>query len=106
MSETKWTKGPWTRGRNLDFQIFGDGLRPVAEVCTPDYDKVGLIESQANAALIAAATDLYEALDAILPYIPISSVKDGGASRFAGNVIAADKVRAALSRARGEKEVG
>jgi len=43
-----------------------------------------------------------EALEAILPFIPSTSASEGGAARFSANVAAADKVRAAIAKARGE----
>ena len=60
------------------------------------------VKMTANAHLISAAPEMYEALQAILPYVPISSASEGGAVARSGNVIAADKVRAALKKARGE----
>ena len=59
-------------------------------------------ETMANACLIAAAPELLEALEAILPFIPNTSASEGGAARFSANVAAADKVRAAIAKARGE----
>ena len=69
-----------------------------------DGQKRTLLPSEmvANAHLIAAAPEMYEALQAILPYVPISSASEGGAVARSWNVIAADKVRAALKKARGE----
>lgn len=49
-----------------------------------------------------AAPDLLEALEAIIPFIPNTSASEGGAARFSANVAAADKVRAAIAKARGE----
>lgn len=46
--------------------------------------------------------ELLEALQEILPFIPASSAKDGGPCAHSGNVIAADKVRAAIAAATGE----
>lgn len=45
--------------------------------------------------------ELVEALKAYLPFIPITSAKEGGASAFSENVRAADMFRAALAKATG-----
>jgi hypothetical protein len=58
---------------------------------------------EANARLIAAAPDMLDALEAILPWIPTTSAKEGCASAFSENVRAADKVRAAIAKATGDK---
>jgi predicted RNA-binding Zn-ribbon protein involved in translation (DUF1610 family) len=44
-----------------------------------------------------AAPELLAALQAILPFVPVSSAKDGGAVKYSANVAAADAVRAALA---------
>ena len=54
--------------------------------------------------LIADRAELLEALLAILPWIPTTSANEGGASKYSENVRAADKVRAAIARAMGERE--
>lgn len=46
--------------------------------------------------------ELREALEGILPYIPKSSAKDGGATTYSAAVKAADMVRAAIAKAKGE----
>lgn len=48
-------------------------------------------------ALLAERDEAKEALQAILPYIPVSSASDLGAARHSEHVKAADKVRAALA---------
>ena len=105
MSEN-WTEGPWhvEVGTGEDdegiFYICHDGTEsPDTTICGFNMDSK---HDAANAHLIAAAPEMYEALQAILPYVPISSAAEGGAVARSGNVIAADKVRAALKKARGE----
>ena len=56
-----------------------------------------------DAHLMAAAPDLLEALEAILPFIPRTSASEGGASKYSENVKAADMVRAAIAKARGQQ---
>ena len=96
MSEN-WTRGPWRAN--------GDKIESTSGACRA---RIAIIDDgagtnpAANAHLIAAAPELYEALQTILPYVPISSASEGGAVARSGNVIAADKVRAALKKARGE----
>ena len=95
MRKTVWTEGPWRRDK---FEIIGDDNSVVARVIP--WDGSGCREEDnANAKLLAASTDMIDALLAILPFIPASSVADGGASRYSKNVIAADMVRAAIKKA-------
>ena len=70
---TQFTKGPW------DYKLTGDGKRiriglgmfdgpngyDVAEVYSDDVTEETYVEAQANAHLIAAAPELYEALEAL-----------------------------------------
>lgn len=53
-----------------------------------------------------AAPDMLEALEAAVAcgLIPATSAREGGAARFSEQVRAADKVRAAIAKARGESE--
>ena len=102
MSGENWTPGPWQlfddeRGK----RVWGDG-RKVAEILEHNMFYYDAEQTYANAHLICAAPEMYEALKAILPYVPISSASEGGAVARSGNVLAADKVRAALKKARGE----
>jgi len=48
--------------------------------------------------LHAINAELVEALEAIEPFIPVTSAKEGGASKYSANVHAADKVREALQK--------
>jgi hypothetical protein len=59
---------------------------------------------KANARLIVAAPDLLEALEAAIDceMVPKSSALEGGAVSYSRQVVVADMIRAAISRARGE----
>ena len=94
MTETKWTKGPW----NLVW--WGNEQYPYPLSILADGDgawiaRDGTVSSVANAHLIAAAPDLYAALDGLI------APGDGGvfATR---NLI--DAAKAALAKARGEAQ--
>lgn len=92
-NETKWTPGPWLNvGGWVDSEDDSHG----SIICSlsavdrkPDYI------SDANAHLIAAAPDLYEALDQA-----VTSMQDSGYPNTHLAVIAARK---ALAKARGEQ---
>jgi hypothetical protein len=103
MSEAH-TKGPWgfAWGGGHALIIPSDGGATIAGV--PYSDDHEIPKAEANARLIAAAPDLLEALNAILPFIPKTSASDGGAAKHSENVRAADKVRAAIARAEGVKD--
>ena len=100
MSETKWTPGPW---EVCDLSI-RDGV-PVHEI-TSLHDSCwiaqvqdhrncsGTLPGSANAHLIAAAPELYEALEALVPFV-------NGA--FEGAMQRVKSARAALRKARGEQ---
>jgi hypothetical protein len=94
MSETKFWPGPW---EHTDRFIYGRdplGYRlRLAEVFNAT-DGIAVICKEYHAALIAAAPDLYAALDAALPFL-ISHPNDAGMSRH-------DLAVAALAKARGE----
>lgn len=83
-----WTPGPWVAGDNLG-RVVGGGGEFVA-VVTRDIPA-----GKANASLIAAAPDLYEALAAIC-----EDLADG--DETSAEQIARHAGRAALAKARGE----
>ena len=104
MSETRWTPGPWEIKSEFvgplkivagdDEFIFGNGKLEVAYVGADTFD-----QCRANARLISAAPDMYDALemligweDTIRTYIP-----NGGLHS------ALTAARSALAKARGEK---
>ena len=45
--------------------------------------------------------DLLDALCSILPFIPTTTAKEGGAPSYSSHIRAADKVRAAIANAKG-----
>ena len=109
MSDTKFTPGPWEKGRQGEVEecftpIHAKTHGALAQVVTemedfnPSYpDHLSKkIEVLANAHLIAAAPELYEALETMLQffYIPYSEGQKG----------AQDKARTALAKARGETQ--
>jgi hypothetical protein len=117
MSDTRnppaFTKGPWKYG-HLGTEVLWIGpdynQTPVAHI---DHDmEYARDNSRANAALIAAAPELYEALMAILAaerhslHVGYDNGTGGGNYVYADVVRlddeAFDKARAALAKARGE----
>lgn len=90
--ETRWTPGPWEReaGSGLHPSIIRQGGRGaiIAEAYWDRDLMDGTDEVDANVALIAAAPDLYEAAETAL----------ATCSPFA-----AEKIRSALAKARGEE---
>jgi hypothetical protein len=85
MNETKFTPGPWKIGAYESGRMAVDGAN--------DEEVTGYIDPE-DAYLIAAAPDLYEALETVLanapePYCAITRAVDA-------------KCRAALAKARGE----
>jgi CTP:molybdopterin cytidylyltransferase MocA len=101
MSETKWTPGPWfvvncgTKDEPMmsvkAARIAGESPRHEVAICATG-DSPQAMEN-ANARLIAAAPDLYEALKAIVGIAGNSFIQ----TRHGGQVIAA--ARAALAKA-------
>lgn len=94
MSETKHTPGPWGMfrkvGRNMRWHIRAGGY--------DGTEIVSLTQAQeADACLIAAAPELYEALDSAVSALMIA------AELHPGLKPALDKARAALAKARGER---
>ena len=68
MTERKWTKGPWVWDKRHPFNVYSDDATG-SIVSTTDGFKYAPrhdAEKQANANLIAAAPDLYEALEKCL----------------------------------------
>jgi hypothetical protein len=118
MSETKWTPGPWVVDRNPDGRI-GTHIRASAPTVKGAIKGVSVAritvgggvadDDKGNAALIAAAPDLYEALKALdaLYAHAWDLVEPSGAVVFnPGTVATFEKLHeaasAALDRARGE----
>lgn len=110
MTETKWTPGPWRLHLVDDTTIIDANGRFVAaamslgNVAEDDYnnpDEWPILE--ANARLIAAAPEMADAIRFAIEsgMVPVSSAKEGGASKHSAIVKAADMLRAALAKAEG-----
>ena len=105
MNAPKWTPGPWQRvlpadalGRQPNDWAISDSTGE-AWICEgPTWDDEFLQESLANARLIAAAPDLYAALDEMAA---LAAGPAGGVTQ-AQKIASLAKATAALSRARGE----
>jgi hypothetical protein len=101
MSDTMFTPGPWECRKNCDIisRSTGDWIGEVT-LFEALNGCIGMKQSRANARLIAAAPDMYEALEmAILEY-----GKPGGpwnVPSSPGTWI--DKAKAAIVKARGEQ---
>jgi hypothetical protein len=89
LSAPKWTPGPWKRGTLARDIIFGADWKVIAEV----LQRLSKEESEANVALIAAAPDLYAALEAVLSIIWWAH---GDGQHY-------QAAKAALAKARGER---
>mgnify|MGYP001544477645 CR=1 FL=1 len=99
------TPGPWrfyTEPQPNGCPIVGAKGLMVAMLAHSIHQQDQRDTAIANGRLVAAAPELLEALQAILPFIPITSAKEGGASAYSENVRAADKVRYAIAKATGE----
>lgn len=95
MSEKKFTPGPWVVYRDMptDVVVSKSGECSLATLDCGCGDRN---TQRANAHLIAAAPELYEALDACLGLILNQEMQDGFESQQ-GHM-----ARAALAKARGE----
>ena len=99
-SETKWTPGPW------HWDAGDVGVEPgvlYADIYTDDEAviamfNINLKEGTANARLIAAAPDLYAALERTLSWL--TSYQGSGSMADHGPY---NQARAALAKARGER---
>lgn len=91
MNELKITPGPWFLGEPTE--VFADNANLVLSIARCGV-RFGLTycEATANARLIAAAPDLYEALEAALECLDMT----GGTEPY-------DSGMAALAKARGEQ---
>lgn len=96
-SSAKHTPGPWRFNHKTSRTI--DTPAVIIMCDTPNF--AWCPDRNADWRLIAAAPDLLEALQAILPFIPVTKVSDGGAAKYSENVRAADMVRAAFEKATG-----
>ncbi len=105
-NEAKWTKGPWVVGQSAwdEFELCVDtgyGCEPTGmpnEICpiaSSHHDGEWGAEDKANARLIAAAPELYEALDMLM---------DASGPGDAEQIPAEERenIMALLAKARGE----
>lgn len=91
------TPGPWKYIFELGFcgeMIASNGTVLAAFVHEPNDADVQLME---------AAPDMLGALEAILPWVPKSTATEGGAASRSEAVKAADRVRAAIAKATGDR---
>ena len=101
MSETKFTPGPWivmeravvAVRRFVIAEVFSDPLKK---------DSLAIEESKANLNLIAAAPDLFEALENLEPYLDAIVCYASTITEHPPNGFIL-KARAALAKARGEE---
>ena len=106
MSEPKWTAGPYeVRDRGHGFALVSNGVAAnpqIAWVSTTSCAgvngsySVAIDEARANAALFAAAPELYAALDDL-----IGSIGESLGNDFAPKLL---RARAALAAARGDAD--
>lgn len=96
-TETKFTPGPWHDGGEHGWSsaVFDANGLPIAFCSVP-----GQGSRKANARLIAAAPELYEALDTLSLVVGLTAFKHEG--QRAPLQEAVDAARAALAKARGE----
>lgn len=100
MSKTKFTPGPWTVGDASECGYYvwdPQGERIVAEAY-PDYNQ----DFEANAALIAAAPEMLEALELMLESFGIMRAAGVNVLGFDSAVEARVKAHNAIAKARGE----
>jgi hypothetical protein len=102
MSEPKFTKGPWRLDNDGDVcEASGITIAfPQKPDPDPELDLLPIVEMDANAHLIAAAPDLYEALDTLTCVVGLTAIKYPG--QLAVLQEAVDGARVALAKARGE----
>ena len=94
MSETKFTPGPWDLEKYPYNDIISGWFIKAAED-EVSFIRIGDIQEEADAHLIAAAPELYEALDEIINYF-------GGADHALDDPYVMKRVRVSLAKARGE----
>jgi hypothetical protein len=99
---SKHTPGPWhiVEDRTpTSLEVFA-GKMAIAEL----WRRLDRHTEMANAKLMAAAPEMLEALIEAVDcgIVPQTSANEGGASKYARQVLAADKIRAAIAAATGE----
>lgn len=116
MTEPKFTPGPWVLG-NTDKFLFGvkrgNGTEPIGYVYGPSFPERSEVGQRAlaNAHLIAAAPELYEALEAVIyvqtehegrPIFSHTQQKSGTRQWRIDAMEAYKKAEIAFKKARGE----
>jgi hypothetical protein len=100
MAEPKWTKGPWRANKNRAITAgdatIGNACQSFGVTANGSFH-VTEKDAEANANLIAAAPDLYKALDRCLNFIANTE------SEMGETLESGDVARAALAKARGEQ---
>lgn len=104
-TQTKWTQGPWFTKREGWATVYveariGGGLLQEVAACGPTQQ--GPEQQEANATLIAAAPELYEALEDLLGYFRSGNAVDVERATIKANAPEVLAARAALKKARGE----
>jgi hypothetical protein len=115
MSEPKWTPAPWRSGTLGNFRIYGpDGAAEHSGVLAEVLHRTETSVRIANRSLIAAAPELYEALEAATHALEVAIWQglrgafeddDELATAIAEHVVV-KPARAALAKARGEAVPG
>ena len=95
-NETKWTPGPW--GKHHNGCYWDVGVKQECSVIQIHPSTCIGVQMEADANLIAAAPELYDALDGLLSELGSTSEID----LFSWG-ISTNEARAALAKARGEK---
>ena len=99
MSETKFTPGPWEIDGKLVIAQIRSGSNHFMFVATTDHSMLDSIPQEtfdANAALIAAAPDMYAKLESLKRYISESC------GNACGSIMVIREIDAVLKKARGE----
>lgn len=103
MSAKNWTAGPWLLTENSTVYALGANECNSfwATLQTAGKDRIPDAEVEANAALMAAAPDLYDALEYALPYLQacVPDPRDGAN----GDINCVKRAMIAMAKARGEK---
>lgn len=106
-TQTKWTPGPWRideANRTLVARLVGGEYEYICSVDPEEFSVSDMTdeENRANATLIAAAPELYEALEDLLGYFRSGNAVDVERATIKANAPEVLAARAALKKARGE----